>query len=114
MAWEITPNVDWNKGSALRLIVDSIGQPVVPLYAGDSANDAEAISTVIALGGVALGIGPDAPASVHHRLKEPLELISFLTSLEESLAVSRPMTVEENSYELAPASTSSLAESDRS
>jgi trehalose 6-phosphate phosphatase len=104
MAWEVTPNVAWDKGSALRLIVDSIGSPVIPLYAGDSANDAEAIATVIELGGVALGIGPEAPPSAHHQLNDPIALICFLTSLEQALADSRPGCLEGNAFDRGLAS----------
>jgi trehalose-phosphatase len=89
MAWEITPAVPWNKGSALRLILESIGPPVVPVYAGDGANGEEAIAATIDLGGVALGIGAEAPASVHLRLRDPADLVSFLGCLEEALAEGR-------------------------
>jgi trehalose-phosphatase len=86
LAWEITPAVGWDKGVALRLILEAIGQPVIPLYAGDGANDYDAIAAAIALGGVALGIGADAPPSVQHRLRAPTDLVSFLENLNEALA----------------------------
>lgn len=86
LAWEIAPAAGWDKGSALRLILESIGPPVFPLYAGDGANDAEALAAVTELGGVALGIGPSAPAGVPYHLPDPMALTSFLTRLLESMS----------------------------
>ena len=64
MAIEIMPDLGWTKGSALRMIaahVGATGNPVLPFYAGDDANDADALAAAAALGGVAVGIGPCAP-----------------------------------------------------
>ena len=44
MAIEIAPDVGWTKGTALRMIVEHVGgAAVLPLYAGDDANDADAL-----------------------------------------------------------------------
>jgi trehalose 6-phosphate phosphatase len=93
MAWEITPALRWDKGSALRLILDSIGPPVLPAYAGDGANDAEAVAAAAALKGVTLGIGACAPSSSQYRLHDPAALTTFLTCLTESLGGSRAAPV---------------------
>jgi trehalose-phosphatase len=109
LAWEITPAVGWDKGSALRLILDAIGSPVIPLYAGDGANDGEAIAAATALGGIAVGIGPEAPESVHHRLDRPAALVSFLENLEDALeagpvaAAVRPLSGRPTYMALKPA-----------
>jgi trehalose 6-phosphate phosphatase len=85
MAWEITPTLRWDKGSAVRLILDSVGPPVLPVYAGDGANDAEAVAAAAALRGVALGVGARAPAGCQYHLPDPAAFTSFLTCLTESL-----------------------------
>lgn len=89
-AWEIAPRWGWTKGDAVRLMVADVGVPDgVILYAGDAANDAEAIDATMALGGIALGIGPHAPAAARYRLPKPVALGRFLgslaTALEESV-----------------------------
>jgi trehalose-phosphatase len=85
MAWEVTPALDWDKGTALRQIVKLAGDTAIPLYAGDRANDAPALEAAHALGGVSIGVGSDAPSCVQHRLREPAELLSFLGELSETL-----------------------------
>jgi trehalose-phosphatase len=86
MAWELTPRICWDKGSALRLILESIGSPVLPFYAGDAANDEEAIATALELGGVALAIGNNVATCLENRLNDPSALTDFLLCFEESLA----------------------------
>src|SRR5262249_25256568 len=39
LAWEVTPALGWDKGTALRMMVEAFGQPAVVVYAGDGAND---------------------------------------------------------------------------
>jgi trehalose 6-phosphate phosphatase len=85
LAREITPALPWDKGAALRLILERIGRHALPLYAGDGANDAEAVATTAALGGVALGVGACAPARARYRLRDPAALTDFLTRLAEAL-----------------------------
>jgi trehalose 6-phosphate phosphatase len=85
MAWEVTPAIGWDKGTALRQIVAVIGGPAIPLYAGDGGNDTAAFEAVANLGGVSLGVGAGAPACAQHRLSDPAELVSFLTGLAEAL-----------------------------
>jgi trehalose 6-phosphate phosphatase len=81
-AIEIVPDLGWTKGSALRMIVNHIGATtVLPVYAGDDANDADALSAAAALDGVTIGIGPRAPSIAHHRLPDPSSLGSFLDEL---------------------------------
>jgi trehalose 6-phosphate phosphatase len=88
MAWEISPELSWDKGSALRLILESIGPDVFPVYAGDGANDAGAMETTVTLGGVALGIGADAPAAAQYRFLGQAAFVTFLSSLADALAAS--------------------------
>jgi trehalose 6-phosphate phosphatase len=54
---EITPNVGWDKGTAVRAVLDDLGNEAFPVYAGDSANDAPALAAVDEAGGLSIGIG---------------------------------------------------------
>ena len=83
MAIEITPDLGWTKGTALRMIVEQpVGHPgVLPLYAGDEANDADALSTAAQLGGVAIGVGQLAPATAQYFLPDPRALSCCLDAL---------------------------------
>jgi trehalose 6-phosphate phosphatase len=93
-AIEITPNVGWNKGSAVRMIVQDIGPGAVSFYAGDHVNDNEAMQAVLDLGGVALGIGPSAPLASCDRLLDPSALIGFLQNLVERIDHFAPTNAE--------------------
>jgi hypothetical protein len=62
------------------------GPDTLPLYAGDDANDRDALETATALGGLALGIGPQAPATAQHRLPGPAALVKFLVGFLGALS----------------------------
>jgi trehalose 6-phosphate phosphatase len=85
-AWEITPAWGWTKGTAVRMILAHLGagNPAI-FYAGDEANDVEAMETVVTLGGITLGIGPHAPFGAEYRLPGPTALRAFLSKLDTSL-----------------------------
>ena len=85
MAFEITPDVGWNKASAVRQILEHLRavDPIV-LYAGDAENDAVALAAVTAMGGISLGIGWQSPVA-GFRLASPTALSEFLGSLDGSL-----------------------------
>ena len=90
-AWEITPAWGWTKGTAVRLILTHLGaNGDALLYAGDGANDAEAMEVVAALGGTALGIGHHAPSTAQYRLPDHTALRTFLSSLDASLERRKP------------------------
>jgi trehalose 6-phosphate phosphatase len=91
MVWEVTPALGWDKGTALRMMVKSFGQPGLALYAGDGANDAAAYEAVGVLGGISIGVGADAPPTAHWRLRDPDELVLFLGGLAEALDGHRPV-----------------------
>jgi trehalose 6-phosphate phosphatase len=85
-AWEITPAKGWNKGTAVRLILADFGATSdVLLYAGDGANDADAMNEVAAMGGITLGIGLSAPSNATCRLPNQAALMEFLTILDSAL-----------------------------
>lgn len=87
MALEVTPELGWNKGTAVSMIVRHL-KPCnyALLYAGDSANDAEGLKAAIALGGVGIGVGPDAPSVAQCSLPDTDALHELLVDLEDSLS----------------------------
>jgi trehalose 6-phosphate phosphatase len=90
-AWEIIPTDGWNKGTAVRLILADLATNSDALfYAGDSANDAEAIEEVAAMGGMTLGIGPDSPSAAEYRLPNHAAFRAFLGSLDATLENRKP------------------------
>lgn len=86
MAIEITPKLGWTKGTAVRTILQQLGgDRGVVVYAGDGANDVEALEVVAAGGGFALGVGSEAPPTAQYRLPDHVALWRFLTRLDDSL-----------------------------
>jgi trehalose 6-phosphate phosphatase len=85
MAIEITPALGWTKGSAVWAITAHAGHGALPLYAGDEANDREALQAAITLGGVAIGVGPRAPAVAQVRLPDAAGLVNLLFGLTDAL-----------------------------
>ena len=84
-AVEVTPNLGWTKGSAVHRIIQDVGTNTLPFYAGDGANDAEAMDAVRALGGITVGIGSQPPSASLARLPDPHALMNFLQTLLENL-----------------------------
>ena len=91
MAVEIVPATTWTKSSAVRTILAAqVPAACSVLYAGDSDNDADALSAVALAGGISLGVGREAPPA-RHRLPDPVALSSLLTRLVNQLDhASRP------------------------
>ncbi len=76
-AFEISPIGAWNKGDAVRWIVEDACRDGICLYAGDERNDQDAFEMVRSLGGVTIGVGPNAPQA-EYRLGAPQDLTAFL------------------------------------
>lgn len=90
LAIEVLPDIELDKGTALRAIVAHGGSdPATALYAGDAANDAPALEAVIELGGIALGIGPEPPTVAQYRLPDPAALTELLAALADTLTTVR-------------------------
>ncbi len=88
MALEITPDLGWDKGTAVSTIVHYLRPASYALlYAGDSANDAQALRTAAILGGIGIGIGPDAPRVAQYSLPDTDALHGLLSELERRLSL---------------------------
>lgn len=88
-ALEITLDGCWNKGTAVATILKSLAPHPFVLYAGDGANDVEAISVVNTLGGLSLGIGVEAPVEARFRLENPKKFTDGLSILLGELQSAR-------------------------
>jgi trehalose-phosphatase len=89
MAIEVVPRDGWTKGAAVQIILDHVGQDAaLPVYAGDDANDADALALVAARGGIPIGVGPEAPPEAACRLPDPAAMVELLAALLKSLTVS--------------------------
>lgn len=96
LSLEITPNLGWDKGTAVRMILNSIsGDDISILYTGDSANDRDAMKVVAGFGGTTVGIGGEAPATAHVHISNPTEVSVLLTEFWDSVSFERLATADE-------------------
>jgi len=91
MAMEVLPDVGWTKGDALDLVVRQGNKSAFPLYAGNDANDADAMKAALVYGGITIGIGPHAPRSAQHVLPDVEALSDLLRRLFALLSRSQPL-----------------------
>jgi trehalose-phosphatase len=90
-AIEIVPELGWDKGTAVKFILDHLGQDdLLPLYAGDAPNDDPAFEIVNGIGGICIGVGVEAPPFVHYCVADSAALLSFLFTLDRNLAAEEP------------------------
>jgi trehalose-phosphatase len=79
---ELLPNIDWNKGSAVRWIAEGISQrcgPVFLVYAGDDVTDQDALDFVDGAGGLAIAASDRVTAPI--RFDGPAGVERFLSAL---------------------------------
>ncbi|MDZ7704694.1 MAG: trehalose-phosphatase [Trueperaceae bacterium] len=82
--FELQPDVDWNKGRAVRWLLERLElnrADVVPVYIGDDVTDEDAFA---ALKGDGIGIrvgSPDAPTSADYLFEDPDALEQFFGRL---------------------------------
>jgi trehalose 6-phosphate phosphatase len=73
-AIEVTPAKGWHKGTAVEAMLRFFGEGgktmLFPVYFGDAANDTEGMVAVLDAGGVAVGVGSDAPAVAQHAVED--------------------------------------------
>jgi trehalose-phosphatase len=83
---EITPCPAHHKGSAVRMLIAAVrAEPTQVVYAGNDANDAEAMAEVARRGGCTLAVGPDAPPA-DQRLDGPESLADWLEAWAAAFA----------------------------
>ena len=84
--FELRPALEWNKGHALRWLVDRLAQErdaVVPIYIGDDLTDEDAFEALGAggIGVVVRGETDDRLSLARYALSGPDEVLSFLRLL---------------------------------
>lgn len=85
-ALEIALTDSWTKADAIDRILAAREPGSFVAFAGDGANDAEAVAHVNRLGGLTIGIGPDSPEGTAVRLASPEHLAADLNRLLRELA----------------------------
>ena len=85
-ALEIGLAAAWTKADAVDRILASLDPRALPVFAGDGANDEEAVARVNALGGLTIGVGPEVPAGVQVRVATPEEFAADLGRLLAAIA----------------------------
>ncbi len=86
--YELQPNVDWNKGKAVLLLLKSLeldGQAVLPIYIGDDLTDEDVFRALDERGaGIVVSNQPRLTAA-RYTLKDPVEVERFLRELTARL-----------------------------
>jgi trehalose-phosphatase len=80
-AFEVVPALGWTKALAVKAIAEDAARDPLVLYAGDEANDADALAAVANLGGIAVGVGPKAPKAAAYRVDDPEQLADLLADV---------------------------------
>ena len=82
--FELRPNVDWDKGTALLSLLQTLyadGDRVLPVYIGDDDTDEDAFRAIRDQG-IAIVVGTEKrPTSAHYALHDPGEVAHFLHDL---------------------------------
>jgi trehalose-phosphatase len=84
--FELRPAVDWDKGKAVRWLLEVLGLDrvdVLPLYIGDDETDEDAFRAIRdrGLGIVVRGESDERPTAARYRLENPGEVARFLDEL---------------------------------
>lgn len=93
-AFELVPALGVSKATAVERIVEDAARDAVPFYAGDQANDADALTLVRDLGGLAVGIGPNAPVAAEVGLDAPRVLVQVIQRFVETILADEALKAE--------------------
>ncbi|WP_462322422.1 trehalose-phosphatase [Halochromatium sp.] len=91
---ELRPDVDWDKGQAVRWLLSELGldgPDVLALYIGDDETDEDAFRALHRVGGIGILVAEEArPSAAQYRLRTPGEVEALLRHLTESERDARP------------------------
>ena len=89
---ELLPDVDWDKGKALRWlmqVLDLNPMRIMPVYIGDDVTDEDAFRELASDGAGILVAAEDGPTRASYRLDDPDQVQRFLDQLSDKLQTSR-------------------------
>jgi|WetSurSiteA1Bulk_404760.scaffolds.fasta_scaffold02715_3 trehalose 6-phosphate phosphatase len=88
---ELTPNVSWNKGSAVLWILKQLKDKCMPLYIGDDQTDETAFKALNG-SGVTIRVGKSKNTAANYYLKGHWEVLRLLSDLKKEIFYSLPET----------------------
>lgn len=86
--FEVRPRIDWDKGKALRWLMQALGMDLVhfiPLYIGDDVTDEDAFNELVVDGVGILVAQENQPTRAAYRLDDPGTVEQFLNQLVDKL-----------------------------
>jgi len=87
MVWELRPDVDWDKGSALLWLLGRLGldrPDAAPIFLGDDVTDEDAFAAVNRRGGIGILVAEEPRATAAaYRLRDPAAALEWLARLAE-------------------------------
>ncbi len=91
MAGELVPDLEWNKGYAVRWLLSQVSPPegrLTPVYAGDDLTDEDAMTAIRDIG-LAVVVRSDEhgdrPTAAHLAVESPAELVTLLDRIADVL-----------------------------
>ena len=79
---EVRPNVDWDKGKAIRRVMETFPDAFPPVFFGDDLTDEDGFEVVQEVGGLAVFVGAARqPTKALHRVDSPAEVEETLRLL---------------------------------
>lgn len=86
--YEVRPDIDWHKGSAVLWLFDALGldaQSHLPIYIGDDVTDEDAFKAIRKRGVGILVAAEPRDTAAHYRLESVDDVFKFLAWLDERL-----------------------------
>jgi trehalose-phosphatase len=88
---ELAPAASWDKGRAALMILDLVGENLLPIMIGDDVTDESAFNALAGMG-VTIRVGRSAKTAAQYYLKNQGEVEKFLKDLSERLGSGRDTT----------------------
>lgn len=91
MVFELRPDLDWNKGSALLWLLSShaVGTAAFPVFIGDDLTDEDALEAVAGRG-IGVVVEGRRPTAAHYSVRDVAEVYELLNRIRALRAFSEP------------------------